>query len=183
MQLKDSQSRYGWVSIFLHWFVAVLVITMLVIGNKAGQFLPFTEERTKLLFLHASIGWILLIPFLVRLTWRISQGRPERPQQHPTLKLLGDWVPRFMLVLIIIQLFAGIMLVFTVEYGVEIFGVHILPSPLSEDLELRSLFSDIHIKTAYTLLTVIVLHVGGALKHLIVDRDNVLHSMLWPQDR
>lgn len=49
--------------------------------------------------------------------------------------------------------------------------------PLNKFLELSHLFVGLFIAA------LLVLHIGGALKHLLVDRDAVLARMLWPRRR
>jgi len=44
---------------------------------------------------------------------------------------------------------------------------------------LKDLFSALHLGTAWLLMAVLAVHIGAALKHLIVDRDGVFQRM-WP---
>jgi cytochrome b561 len=43
---------------------------------------------------------------------------------------------------------------------------------------LRALFFGVHKVTGYVLIGLIALHVAGALKHQLIDRDNLLARML-----
>ena len=54
----------------------------------------------------------------------------------------------------------------------------LLPKWGWDDKALRSLFFGIHEAAAYVLIALIVLHVAGAIKHQLIDRDNLLARML-----
>lgn len=181
MQLNDTHKSYGWVSITLHWLVGAMVVFMIVVAYMAGKQPPRTEEKTALLLLHASVGWLLLVPLLIRLAWRIKQRFPERPKQPPLLEFLSSVVPASMLVLLVIQLFLGAMIGFSYGHGIEIFGLHLLPSPLEQDMDLRSFFARLHYYNGYLIVALAVLHIAGALKHLVLDRDKIFQRMLWPE--
>ena len=58
------------------------------------------------------------------------------------------------------------------------FGVLPLPNPVEKDKELAEFLKQIHIFLNWTLFVIVCVHVLAALKHHIVDRDNVLARML-----
>jgi cytochrome b561 len=45
---------------------------------------------------------------------------------------------------------------------------------------LKALCSQVHFVTVIIFITLIAIHVGAALKHLIIDRDGVFQRM-WPR--
>jgi len=46
----------------------------------------------------------------------------------------------------------------------------------------QDLFSALHLGTAWLLMAVLFVHIGAAMKHLVVDRDGVFQRM-WPWGR
>jgi cytochrome b561 len=59
-----------------------------------------------------------------------------------------------------------------------LFGVVPLPDWVAVDRELSNSLKPLHHWLAYALGGVVALHVAGALKHLIIDRDQLLQRML-----
>ena len=59
-----------------------------------------------------------------------------------------------------------------------LFGVLPLPDWVSVNRELSESLKPLHHWLAYGLGGVVALHVAGALKHRLIDRDQVLQRML-----
>ncbi|RZA14421.1 MAG: cytochrome b, partial [Proteobacteria bacterium] len=82
MQLRNSTSRYGWVSIVLHWGVALTVFGLFALGLwmvGLGYYDPWRKAGPDL---HKSIGLVLFFFMLVRVVWRfISPPPPPTPNQ------------------------------------------------------------------------------------------------------
>ncbi len=57
-------------------------------------------------------------------------------------------------------------------------GLVQLPDLLIKDNALAAQLKLVHITLNYTLLTLVVIHAAAALKHHVVDRDDVLRRML-----
>jgi len=58
------------------------------------------------------------------------------------------------------------------------FGVLPLPDLVAKNKELADVLKTVHYWLNKTLLVLIVLHVAAALKHHVLDRDDVLTRML-----
>ena len=63
------------------------------------------------------------------------------------------------------------------KFGTRFWGIP-LPMWGWDDAGLRSLFFGIHEVSAWVLIALILLHVAGALKHQLVDRDGLMSRML-----
>jgi cytochrome b561 len=60
MQLRNSSSRYGWVSIFMHWGVALVVFGLFALGLWMVGLDYYSTWRKDAPDLHKSIGLVLL---------------------------------------------------------------------------------------------------------------------------
>jgi cytochrome b561 len=49
-----------------------------------------------------------------------------------------------------------------------------LPSWAGTHLDLKEVLSSVHLANGWLIATLVVLHVAGALKHALVDRDGLL---------
>jgi cytochrome b561 len=58
------------------------------------------------------------------------------------------------------------------------FGVLPIPDLLGKDKDLGDLLRDVHATLNFLLAAVVAGHVGAALKHHLIDRDDVLRRML-----
>jgi len=63
-------------------------------------------------------------------------------------------------------------------FPVVLFGVLPLPDLIGKDKELGETLKGVHESLNYALLLLVVAHVGGALKHHLIDRDGTLVRML-----
>ena len=192
MLLKDTPKSFGTVSIALHWITAVSVLTLLGTGVISLYYIWFlTGERGGIgwfnMNLHVVVG-SLAIPFIaLRVYWRVRQGHPQEPKQPPVLEKITAINWPLMLVFIVgcfvsgvfLQLLHGNTLWWSVDRGA------IVPAPWPRDVpELTDIHDHFmlpfHYWLALILGAVVAMHIAGALKHWIVNRDGVLERMLRP---
>lgn len=187
--LMPSRERYTSVAIGLHWLIATLAI-----GQIAGGFyfesLPetATAERVQLIQLHKSFGITILLLTLARLGWRLGHKAPPLPVAMPAWqKTLARGVHVLFYALLIGVPLGGWAMVSASPLAETVqtylFGVVPWPHlPFFDGVEdRRGLAHDIaemHELGAKLMLALIVLHVGAAMKHWLVDGDGVLESML-----
>lgn len=185
--MARSLSRYSWVAIGLHWLIAVLII-----GNIG---LAWTFKNTpqglawfRLIQLHKSIGITVLLLSVLRLGWRLLNPPPPLPASLKTWEKIASQVVHwgFYLIMLGLPLTGWVMVsasmrnLPTVLYGLfpwpHIGFIHGLAPGA------RKAWSHWgetgHGLLAWLAYALIVLHVGAALKHALVDRDPVLGRMV-----
>ena len=79
MQLRNSPSRYGVVSIVLHWGVALAVFGLFGLGLWMVGLDYYSPWRKAGPDLHKSIGLVLLAVMLLRVVWRFISPPPPAP--------------------------------------------------------------------------------------------------------
>jgi cytochrome b561 len=181
MIIKDSDTGYGLVSIALHWSMAILIAAMIGLGWTFED-LPRGPERALYVGLHVSFGLLFLVLAVARLGWRAASGMPEPARQgSPLLERAARIVHRLLLLAMIVLPLSGLLLVASGGRTVQFFG---LPVPLlfvPESHGLHEVAEVVHKAGAnLVLLPLLALHVLGALKHHLVDRDGTLRRMLRP---
>lgn len=184
MRLKDSATAFGVISILMHWYVAIVVFFFLITGfttefiGPHGALRPFREDLT---WWHMSIGVTSIPIFLYRTFWRLHYGEPKTAEQHWALELSSNIVWRFILVIIIWQIFTGAGYELTHGNPVHWFGLVLIePGQPTWILPLTDYFLRAHNWPSYIMMGLLLLHIGGALKHHFIDRDQVLRKILWP---
>jgi len=171
-------SRYTWQAMLLHWLLAVLVIGMLWLGYSLDDIPRNTPARGFYVNLHKSFGVLALILVLLRLGWRATHRPPPFPPAMPRWQALSaGWTHGLLYLCILLQPLSGYLGSSFGKFGVKFFGMP-LPQWGWEDKALRAFFGEVHEVVAAALVVLIAIHVLGALKHLLVDRDQVFQRML-----
>lgn len=181
--------QYTSVAVALHWLIALLVISQLA-GGLYMTDLPDTEPALKfqLYQLHKSAGVTILMLTLVRVGWRLTHKAPPLPEKIPGWeRVLARGAHFGFYVLLIVIPLVGWAVVssspFADSVQTYLFGVVHWPHlPFFEGVADRKGLShdiaEIHEYLAFAMIGLIGLHVAAALKHQIVDRDEVLSHML-----
>lgn len=174
-----ANASYGTVSRVNHWLGALLFAGVLSVGLYLAYSGVEGEERAPIMAMHRATGTVLLLFALWRVWWRIRQGFPAPldgvPAWQVTLSRATHWG------LIICMLAMPISGVFLMSLlggrPINIYGLFTIP-PIMDIEGIRPIGRQIHGIVAYTFLGLIGLHLLGALKHLLIDRDATVQRML-----
>jgi cytochrome b561 len=183
MQWINTRQGYGWLSIALHWLAAAAVLFMLWSGFNAdfAEDAGDREARAALLRLHVGFGASMAFILLARVVASYAQPRPAAPEQTPALKLLALGTHQLLLGAILIQIVSGPLAVWSGGRPINVFDLFAIPGPFAERNEAVHEFAELlHAIGRWSLVVLISLHVLGALKHALIDRDGVLQRMLAP---
>ena len=179
--------RYNGIQRLLHWLVALMVIGLLTSGFMI-YFLEFDgvtrmlgEANRNLLYkYHKTFGLIVLALMALRLFIRLERGKPRYEYEiNLAQRLLAAVVQYLFYVLLIAQAILGWLATDARSYPVEFFNWFV-PDLIPRSGEMDQ-FGDMiytaHAYVGWALVVLIVLHVGGALKHWLVDNDGVISRM------
>lgn len=183
MTWTNTQERYGWLTIALHWIAAIGVIAMFATGfqaylaGEAGD----RAARGAAMGLHISIGGTLFAFFAARIILNYTQPRPEKPKQAAWLNRVANATQHLLLVALAVQIISGPLAVWSGGRAINIFDVVSLASPMGRNEALHEFAELAHAVGRITILVLLPLHVLGALKHLVLDRDGAFTRILWPR--
>lgn len=179
MQWRNTISRFGVIHKSFHWIMAFLVVTLLCVGlYMTGVELPI-PQRIQIFSLHKSLGVVVLTLVVLRILWRLASIRPAHLITHAQWERSLATVIHFLLYAAMIAMpLTGWIMSSAKGYPVRVFGLFNLPDLVGTDQGLAKLANAIHEYTAYILIAIIGLHVAGALKHHIIDRDDTLRRMI-----
>lgn len=184
MQAGNTTRNYGWVTRSFHWTIAILILTGMAIGLYAETLPSSTDSDIAQLFttysVHKTIGIAVLVLAVLRILWAITQPRPA--PLHPNRRaetLLGETVHWALYCGMIIMPLSGWLRHSSApgEFAriVWPFGQRLPGMPVDEIVS--AAFSAIHKTSWLVLAALILLHVAGALKHALIDRDATLSRM------
>jgi cytochrome b561 len=176
VELIDTKSGYGWVSIALHWLTAATVVVMWTVGSLSQTSLHRTDPS--LVYLHTSIGIAVWSLLWVRIIWRFAVGHPgPLPGQGRFLFAVVKCFHFLLLIAIGVMLLSGPLVVWSTGDGIHVFGL-VIPSPFGMLPEMHQFLRDVHGYTASLILAGMGLHLLGVLKHVIWNRDETLDKMI-----
>jgi cytochrome b561/polyisoprenoid-binding protein YceI len=192
MSRQNTPQSYGSITKSFHWLTALLILTAFPLGYFATELAEHiqssafdgsqaTIDRATLLFsLHKTIGAAVFFTALLRILWAITQEKPGL--LHPDRKLeawaaeTAHWV--LYGAMVIVPLSGWIHHAATDGFAPIWwpFGQNLPLVPKSEFVS--KLSSSVHFYAMLLLGASILAHVGGALKHHVIDKDSTLVRML-----
>ncbi|MCB0101270.1 MAG: cytochrome b/b6 domain-containing protein [Anaerolineales bacterium] len=172
----NTPKRYHPVQVTLHWLVVLLVVAAFVIGksmsglsNDAGKLAP--------LALHMSVGIFTLVVIVTRFITRMKLPKPE----HATAgNAFFDWVGKVvhyaLYLLVFLTAVSGMSLSMQAGLVPIVFGGSGASLP-ADFFEFTARMMHGFIVPA--LLLLVILHVGAALYHQFMLKDNLLARMWY----
>lgn len=179
MRWRDTKAGYGLTSILAHWVSAIIVVSMLLIGNAIVS--ANGMQDVDMLNLHTSVGIAAAPILLFRIYWRLRYKHPAAlPRQSSGLVRLATAVHYVLVMLITLMLVTGPLLAWYSHIPVAFFHWFALPSPVEVDAANAQLVRQLHVFGATSILTLVLAHVAGTLFHVIFRKDGTLDKILLP---
>lgn len=177
MQLKNTSKYYGLVSIVIHWLMAIAIIGMFGLGVWMVDLDYYDPWYHRGLWLHQSIGMVLLLLLMFRLLWRLSSPIPEMMGVWWE-KLVAIWVHRGHYLLMAVLMMTGYLMTTAYGRGVDMFGWFEFPALFPADKGRETTLGFYHMMIAWGYMAYIGMHAAAALKHHFIDKDTTLLRMI-----
>ncbi len=164
-------------TVLLHWIIAIAIIAMLGFGMYIED-MPMGQEKFGLLATHKSVGAIVLIVALVRIVWRLMEG-PVNPvsQLSRAQEITAKATQHTLMLGTVLMPISGLSMSIGGGRAVDVFGLELLSS--GEKIEwLSSAGHIVHGVFAKIMIALILLHLLGALKHQLIDKDGTISRMM-----
>ncbi len=162
----------------LHWLMAILLFGLLALGFYM-QDLPLSPDKLKLYSWHkwAGVTAFLLVAF--RLSWRIAHRPPALPDSMPKLMQVAAHAGHLLLYALMIAIpLSGWLMSSAKGFQTVYFGVLPIPDLLDKNKEVGDLLALVHKSLNLLFIAVLAGHIGAALKHHFIDKDDILTRML-----
>lgn len=180
--------RYTRIAMLLHWLVAALIISNLLLIWTIGW---FPDRLTRpMINTHKSIGLTVLGLVLLRVLWRLSHRPPPLPASYPRIERAGAHAAHLVLYGLILGLpISGWIhdsaFSQAAQHPLTLFGLVPFPriAPImaldpATKARVHAFWFAVHGWLAYGLYGLLALHVAGALKHQFLDKEPELQRML-----
>lgn len=174
----NTPQRWGVIAKFFHWTVGVLVLFMLALGLYMTS-LEIGPRVFSLYALHKSIGMIILSLAVMRLAWKAVTVRPnDLPTHQGWERKLAHLVHGFLYFTIFAMPLSGWIMSSAKNFHVSVFGWFTMPDLVAPNKDLAEFLEDFHDTLAWVVMGALGLHIAGALKHHVIDKDSTLLRML-----
>lgn len=177
--LKNTATEYGWVSIVIHWLMAIVIIGLFALGWYMVELTYYDSLYRTLPFIHKSVGILLAGLFLFRFLWRLFNPSPKPvPGTSPLEEVAAKVVHRMFYLLITLIVISGYLISTADDSSISVFDVFSVPATITSIPEQEDNAGLVHEILAYILIGMVALHAGAALKHHFINRDETLRRML-----
>lgn len=177
--MADTREQLSPVTVGLHWIIGLTMIGMAIFGLWMAD-LPKGDFKGQMVALHKSIGVLVLVFASWRLLRRLRIGMLLPVGAYATWEtVLAKLVGLFLLLATLVLPLTGIAMTIAAARPLSVFGVQVLPQFLAErDQTIGKLMGGSHELIGKLLLVVVALHIAGALKHHVMDKDGTLRRMM-----
>lgn len=171
-------ARYTSTAKALHWLMAILIFGLLVLGLYMHD-LPLSPEKLKLFAWHKWAGVSAFLLVICRLLWRITHRPPALPASMPKrLQMLAHAGHLLLYALMIAIPLSGWLMSSAKGFQTVWFGLLPIPDLLEKNKVFGDLLQSVHMSLNLLFIMVIAGHIGAALKHHFIDKDDILSRML-----
>lgn len=161
----------------MHWLMALLIISMISSGFYMKNLSTSNEFKFTLYTAHKACGITILILVIIRLIFRTFTYVPPFPVNFSKFIVYTSKTVHFCLY----SLMAAIPLsgyVMSSASSKEIKYLFHIPLLIKQNKELASTAHEIHSLLAYFIIFFICLHIVGVVKHIFIDKQNILKRII-----
>lgn len=173
-----SAPRYTATAIALHWLAALLILGNVAFGLYMVD-LQLSPAKLRYYSWHKWVGVTVFLLSAARLLWRLSHRAPPLPGTMPAWQRAAANVSHALLyVLFFAAPLSGWLFSSAAGFPTVYLGLVQLPDLVEKNRELAEVLKVVHRVATWSLGALAVIHAAAALKHHLLDRDDVLARML-----
>lgn len=174
--------RYSAIARTLHWILALLIVFTIALGWRM-MFIEKEPGAEQWFDLHRSIGLTIFTLVAVRLVWRLTHRPEPLPADMPAWQAkLAAVTHGLLYVLMFVIPITGYFGASYTKAGVKWFGTA-TPQWAVPNHDLAEQLFEIHGTLVWVLVALVALHVAGALKYWLIDKDGTFQRMGFSRRR
>lgn len=176
--MHTDSSRYTATAIALHWLIALLIISGFTLGQIMVD-MKFSPAKLQYFSWHKWIGITVFLLALVRIAWRLTHKPPPPLPGQPAWQLRAAEIAHLMLyVLMVVIPLTGWLYSSAAGFKTVYLGLLPIPDLIGKSAEYKDLLRDVHWALNALLALLVLTHIGAAIKHHVINRDDTLRRML-----
>ncbi|NKB76162.1 MAG: cytochrome b [Gammaproteobacteria bacterium] len=177
--IRNSKKSFGWVTIVLHWLIALTVIGQFSFGLYMLSLDYYDPRYHSLPFYHKSIGIIFAAILIFRIFWSLTNQFPDAAQgvkrwEH-WLSIIVQWAMNLLLLIVVSM---GYLISTATGDGIEVFSWFEIPATITSIDHQEDWAGEMHYWFALSVLLLAGFHGLAGLKHHFVDKDQTLNRMI-----
>ncbi len=174
----DAALRYSAPAKIFHWLSAATILTAIVLGFAMLESYPGPRQN-QFFDLHRSFGFVILLLTAARLSWRLYCPPPPMVPGLPAWQVfVANLTHRALYALLLIMPLIGWAGTSAFGARISIFGLFDLPMILAKDEALSKVLLTTHGAMGLLLCALVFMHIGAALYHHVLRKDDTLRRML-----
>jgi cytochrome b561 len=176
--LRNTRESWGGAARLLHWGMALLVFIQFALGWTAVEW-RLSPLKLNLFVWHKSIGILILVLLVVRIGWRLANPTPATAAAMPLWERRTAYLSHLLLYLLLVAMpLSGWVVSSASGVPFQVFWLFPLPEIAAPAKETADGAAAIHLTLFVVLALLLIVHIGAALRHHYVKRDDVLVRML-----
>lgn len=178
--LKNTINSYGLISKIIHILVAILIITILVLGFVMTNVPKDFAYKMPMVLAHKSLGLLGVVLSPLVILWSLMSIKPAYPSSMASISVFFATIIRHALLLLIaIMPWSGYIMATSAGRQVKFFELFIFPSLINASPAIGKIAYAVHVFCAPIAAILIIVHILAALKHHFIDKDNILKRMFF----
>lgn len=176
--IRNTENTYGSIAKIFHWLISLAILSLIAAGFFMAS-MPSSPEKYELYGMHKASGVMVLMLVILRILWRLSGKIVQSPSDLPVILKLGAHAGHFLLYVFMLSMpISGILMSYFGGYDVNVFGLFTIQAATEKAPDIAGIFYKVHTIGIWAFITIIVMHIGAALYHHFIRRDNVFMRMI-----
>lgn len=178
MPIKNTDDRYGIITILFHWIMALIMIFLTLQGLYMVD-MRISLKKLNYFTLHKELGMVVLALGVVRFIWRLSNTTPDLGKIIPVWQAFLARCAHWTFYLLMFGLpISGWYIISAAGVPLSLFGWFLIPNLMEKSRDWIPVFTTIHAYLSYTLIMMIGIHSFAALLHHFYYQDDVLKRIV-----
>jgi cytochrome b561 len=176
--LRNTDLSWGEPAKLLHWAVAALVFAQIALGFAAVSW-RLSPTKLDLFVWHKSTGMLILVLMIARVAWRSANVAPSLPVDMRPLEGLAAHLSHLLLYLVLLLMpMTGWVVNSAANIPFQVFWLIPVPAIVVPDKAIAEAAARVHFVLFVVLSLLLAAHIGAALRHHFLKRNDVLVRML-----
>lgn len=177
-ETETSTDTWDSLTLFLHWISAIWVLGLIGLGLAMVNLVHTSGQKFELYQFHKSYGLLFAAILICRLFWKFLSP-PRKISDAGMLRKLAIVNQNLMLCMLVLLITSGYALssFSMIPIPINVLGWN-APSLLQPDLIMEQWAKEAHHYIAFFLTALVLIHIGAALFHHFILKDQTLTRML-----
>ena len=176
--LKNSTKNYGWISIIIHWLMALSIFFMFGLGLYMVDLTYYDAWYKGSLSLHKSLGMIIFGVLIFRVFWRAFNITPNALAGKKWEQISAHWMHRGLYLFMLLLMVSGYLISTADGRAIVVFDLFNIPALPWAIKNQEDIAGEIHEYLAWLLIAMTAVHALAAIKHHFINKDDGLTRIL-----